>query len=100
VVAVVAPEEVEPSRVSAPELPDIELAHAARGRDRRACFVIGSRHATLVERLVRRFLGPGLDCQDIGQEVFLGLFKRAGRTACSGGTTGFRREPHAGRGPE
>jgi len=44
--------------------------------DRRACFVLWSRYARLVERVVRRFLGPGPDHQDVCQEVFLRIFRR------------------------
>ena len=52
------------------------LVRAVRAGDRRACFFLWSRYAKLVERLVRRFLGPGPDCQDVCQEVFLRIFKR------------------------
>jgi RNA polymerase sigma-70 factor (ECF subfamily) len=52
------------------------LVHAVRAGDRRACFFLWSRYANLVERLVRRFLGPGPDHQDVCQEVFLRIFRR------------------------
>jgi RNA polymerase sigma-70 factor (ECF subfamily) len=55
---------------------DEGLVCAARAGDRRACFTIWSKYAALVQRLVRRFLGPGPDYQDICQEVFLRIFKR------------------------
>jgi RNA polymerase sigma-70 factor (ECF subfamily) len=55
-----------------------DLVRAVRAGDRRACFFLWSRYASLVERLVRRFLGPGPDCQDVCQEVFLRIFKRMG----------------------
>jgi RNA polymerase sigma-70 factor (ECF subfamily) len=72
----VAPTEVDSSRVSTPGSPDVALVRAARAGDRRACFVIWSRYAGLVQRLVRRFLGPGPDYQDVCQEAFLRLFRR------------------------
>lgn len=49
---------------------------AARTHDGRACFLLWSRYAGLVERVVRRFLGPGPDYQDVCQEVFLRIFRR------------------------
>jgi RNA polymerase sigma-70 factor (ECF subfamily) len=71
-----APTETSPSASAAPTAPDAELVHAARAGDRRACFAIWSRYAALVERVVRRFLGPGPDYQDVCQEIFLRVFKR------------------------
>lgn len=85
----VAPDEADPSRWSAPEAPDVQLVRAARGRDQRACFVIWSRYATQVERLVRRFLGPGPDYQDVCQEVFLRVFKRLGELRDPAALHGF-----------
>lgn len=70
--------EVEPRPAPASESPDVALVCAARAGDRRACFVIWSRYASLVGRLVRRFLGPGPDDQDVCQEAFLRVFKRLG----------------------
>jgi RNA polymerase sigma-70 factor, ECF subfamily len=55
---------------------DTDLVCAALAGDRRACYAIWSKYAALVQRLVRRFLGPGPDYQDICQEVFLRIFKR------------------------
>jgi RNA polymerase sigma-70 factor (ECF subfamily) len=75
--------------MSASELPDVGLVQAARKRDRRACFVIWSRYATLVERLMRRFLGPGPDYQDMCQEVFLRIFKRLGELRDPAALRGF-----------
>lgn len=72
----VVPTEAEPRPIAESESPDVALVRAARAGDRRACFVIWSRHANLVERLVRRFLGPGPDDQDVCQEAFLRVFKR------------------------
>jgi RNA polymerase sigma-70 factor (ECF subfamily) len=68
--------DVDPCQTSAPEAPDVGLVRAARAGDRQACFVLWSRYATMVQRIVRRFLGPGPDSQDVCQEVFLRLFKR------------------------
>jgi RNA polymerase sigma-70 factor (ECF subfamily) len=85
----VAPGEVEPFPMPASELPDVGLVQAARRRDRQACFVIWSRHATLVERLVRRFLGPGPDYQDVCQEAFLRIFKRLGELRDPAALRGF-----------
>ncbi len=72
------PTEVEPQRASASESADEALVRAARAGDRRACFVLWSRYAGLVSRLVRRFLGPGPDEKDVCQEAFLRVFKRLG----------------------
>jgi RNA polymerase sigma-70 factor (ECF subfamily) len=85
----VAPTKVDPPRASAPALPDMGLVLAARAGDRRACFAIWSRYATLVERLVRRFLGPGSDYQDVCQEVFLRIFKRLGELREPAALRGF-----------
>jgi RNA polymerase sigma-70 factor (ECF subfamily) len=62
--------------VSAPDSSDVGLVRAARSGDRRACFAIWSKYAALVQRLARRFLGPGPDYADICQEAFLRIFKR------------------------
>ena len=62
--------------VSAPDFSDAGLVRAARAGDRRACFAIWSKYAALVQRLARRFLGPGPDYADICQESFLRIFKR------------------------
>jgi len=72
----VVPSEVNPRQTPAPESPDVGLVRAACAGDRRACFVIWSRYAATVQRIVRRFLGPGADCQDVCQEAFLRLFRR------------------------
>lgn len=70
--------EVEPRPASASDSADEDLVRAARAGDRRACFVLWSRYAGLVSRLVRRFLGPGPDEKDVCQEAFLRVFKRLG----------------------
>jgi len=72
---VVSPPLPEPA-VSELDASDAGLVRAARVGDRRACFAIWSKYAALVQRLVRRFLGPGPDYADVCQEVFLRIFKR------------------------
>ncbi len=70
--------EVEARPASASDSADEALVRAARAGDRRACFVLWSRYAGLVNRLVRRYLGPGPDEKDVCQEAFLRVFKRLG----------------------
>ena len=55
---------------------DGALVRAARGGDRRACQAIWKKYAPLVQRLVRRFFGPGPDHPDVCQEAFMRVFKR------------------------
>jgi len=55
---------------------DAPLVVAARGGDRRACRAIWEKYASMVQRLVRRFFGPGPDHPDVCQEAFLRVFKR------------------------
>jgi len=59
-----------------PDSGDGALVHAARAGDRPACQAIWKKYASLVERLVRRFFGPGPDHPDVCQEAFLRVFKR------------------------
>jgi RNA polymerase sigma-70 factor (ECF subfamily) len=59
-----------------PDSGDEALVLAARTGDRRACQAIWQKHSGLVQRLVRRFFGPGPDHPDVCQEVFLRIFKR------------------------
>jgi RNA polymerase sigma-70 factor, ECF subfamily len=61
---------------SGAECADEALVQAALAGDRRACFLLWSKYAHLVERMVRRFLGPGGDHQDVCQEIFLRIFRR------------------------
>ena len=49
---------------------------AARVGDRKACQAIWEKYAALVQRMVRRFFGPGPDHPDVCQEAFLRVFKR------------------------
>jgi RNA polymerase sigma-70 factor (ECF subfamily) len=83
------PTEPDLTAPAAPESTDVGLVHAARAGDRRACFVIWSRYAALVQRLVRRFLGPGPDHQDVCQEIFLRIFKRLGELRDPAALHGF-----------
>jgi RNA polymerase sigma-70 factor (ECF subfamily) len=62
---------------------------AARTGDRRACFAIWSKYAALVQHLVRRFLGPGSDYQDVCQEAFLRIFKRLNQVREPAALQGF-----------
>jgi len=55
---------------------DSLLVGAARRGDRQACRAIWEKYASLVQRLVRRFFGPGPDHPDVCQEAFLRVFKR------------------------
>jgi RNA polymerase sigma-70 factor (ECF subfamily) len=73
----------------APTVTDAVLVQAARAGDRRACFVIWSRYTGMVERLVRRFFGPGPDYQDVCQEVFLRVFRRLGEVREPAALAGF-----------
>jgi len=59
-----------------PEGGDGLLVLAARAGDPRACRAIWAKYASLVQRLVRRFFGPGPDHPDVCQEAFLRVFKR------------------------
>jgi RNA polymerase sigma-70 factor (ECF subfamily) len=68
-----SPPQVEPG---APGDSDGALVWAARGGDRRACQAIWKKYASLVQRLVRRFFGPGPDYPDVCQEAFMRVFKR------------------------
>jgi RNA polymerase sigma-70 factor (ECF subfamily) len=75
---------------SAPSPPaDAELVRGARAGDRRACFLIWSKYAAMVQRLVRRFLGPGPDYQDVCQEIFMRIFKRLGELREPAALSGF-----------
>jgi RNA polymerase sigma-70 factor, ECF subfamily len=68
---------------------DEALVLAARAGDRRACQGIWEKHTGLVQRLVRRFFGPGPDHPDVCQEVFLRLFKRLDELRDPAALTGF-----------
>ena len=83
------PNETDFSAPAAPDSPEALLVRAARAGDRRACFILWSRYATLVQRLVRRFLGPGPDYQDVCQEIFLRIFKRLGELREPAALPGF-----------
>jgi RNA polymerase sigma-70 factor, ECF subfamily len=68
-----SPPQVEPGD---PGDSDGALVSAARAGDHRACQAIWKKYASLVQRLVRRFFGPGPDYPDVCQEAFLRVFKR------------------------
>ena len=59
-----------------PDSGDGALVRAARVGDRKACQAIWEKYAALVQRMVRRFFGPGPDHLDVCQEAFLRVFKR------------------------
>jgi RNA polymerase sigma-70 factor (ECF subfamily) len=50
--------------------------YAARAGDRWACHAIWEKYTPVVQRLVRRFFGPGPDLPDVCQESFLRIFRR------------------------
>lgn len=77
------------SAVDAAAPTDAELVLAVRAGDARACFLLWSRYAGTVQRLVRRFFGPGPDCQDVCQEIFLRIFKRIREVKQPAALSGF-----------
>ncbi len=81
---VLAPQ-IEP----APDQGVAALVRAARAGDSRACREIWARHAGLVQRLVRRFFGPGPDLADVCQEAFLRVFRRLGELREPAALPGF-----------
>jgi RNA polymerase sigma-70 factor (ECF subfamily) len=72
------PGPVLPPLSAAPEASasDAALARAASLGDDQACFAIWRKYAPLVQRVVRRFFGPGPEHSDVCQEAFLRVFKR------------------------
>jgi RNA polymerase sigma-70 factor (ECF subfamily) len=72
-----------------PDGGDGPLVWAARGGDRRACQAIWEKYASLVQRLVRRFFGPGPDLSDVCQEAFLRIFRRLDELREPGALSGF-----------
>jgi RNA polymerase sigma-70 factor, ECF subfamily len=54
---------------------DAALVAAARSGTPRAAARVWDRYASLVRRLLRRTLGPGVDVDDALQEVFMRLFR-------------------------
>lgn len=68
---------------------DEELVAAARAGDGRAFETIVLRYAPTVERLIRRFFGPGPDHPDLCQEVFIRLFSRLGELRSGSTLRGF-----------
>jgi RNA polymerase sigma-70 factor (ECF subfamily) len=72
-----------------PDSGDGLLVHTALAGDRLACRAIWEKYASLVERLVRRFFGPGPDHPDVCQEAFLRVFKRLDELRESAALPGF-----------
>lgn len=56
---------------------DATLVLALRGGDPRAARMLWHRYATTVHRILRRTVGPSHDLEDLTQEVFLVVFKKA-----------------------
>jgi RNA polymerase sigma-70 factor (ECF subfamily) len=65
------------SRFPAERLGDAELVQAAARGDAEAISVIWDRYAALVRGVLRGALGPDLVVEDLLQEVFIALVKRA-----------------------
>jgi RNA polymerase sigma-70 factor, ECF subfamily len=63
---------VSPAR----QLTDAELVHALRAEDREAPALLWARCSPTVGRLLAKALGPGLDIDDLTQEVFARVFVR------------------------
>jgi RNA polymerase sigma-70 factor (ECF subfamily) len=57
---------------------DVTLVRALKERDPRAPRVLWERYATTVYRILRRSLGPSSDVEDVAQEVFITVFRKAG----------------------
>ncbi len=63
--------------VSSSETDDVALVAMLVEGDRRAPRIVWQRFAPMVYRMLRRAFGPGYDIDDLAQEVFLVLFRRA-----------------------
>ena len=59
------------------EQDDVALARALIAGDRGASRVAWDRFAPMVHRILKRTLGPGSEVEDLAQEVFLCLFRKA-----------------------
>jgi RNA polymerase sigma factor (sigma-70 family) len=53
---------------------DAELALALFSNQPRAAVLIRQRFASLINRILRKAMGPDVDVEDVEQEVFLGIF--------------------------
>ncbi|HEY8923593.1 MAG TPA: sigma-70 family RNA polymerase sigma factor [Polyangia bacterium] len=62
--------------VSPRQLTDAELVRALRADDPAAPAILWARCAPAVQRLLAKVLGPGLEIEDLTQEVFLRVFVR------------------------
>lgn len=58
------------------ELTDAELVRALRADDRQAPALLWERYSPTVGRLLAKALGPGIDVDDLTQEVFARVFVR------------------------
>jgi RNA polymerase sigma-70 factor, ECF subfamily len=72
-----------------PDGGDEVLVRAARAGDRQACHAIWKKYAGLVQRLARRFFGPGPDHPDVCQEAFLRVFMRLDELRDPAALSGF-----------
>jgi RNA polymerase sigma-70 factor (ECF subfamily) len=63
------------SKAGADEPSDAELVELARVKDPRAARMVWDRYAGTVRGVLYRCVGPGLDVDDLTQEVFIGFFK-------------------------
>jgi RNA polymerase sigma-70 factor (ECF subfamily) len=64
------------AKTGSPQPTDEELVAAYMSGDPRAAEQIWQKHAPMVDRLLRRSLGPQQEVEDLAQEVFLRLFAK------------------------
>jgi RNA polymerase sigma-70 factor (ECF subfamily) len=69
---------VTASNMELQDADDVTLVRALQERDPRAARVLWERYAATVYRVLRRALGPASDVEDVAQEVFLTVFRKAG----------------------
>ena len=60
-----------------PDVEDSAIARALLAREPGAHRAAWERFSPLVRRIVRRFMGPGIDAEDAVQDVFVCLFEKA-----------------------
>jgi RNA polymerase sigma-70 factor (ECF subfamily) len=68
---------VTASNMELQDADDVTLVRALQDKDPRAARVLWERYATTVHRILRRALGPSSDVEDMAQEVFLTVFRKA-----------------------
>ena len=68
---------------------DAALARAVAAGDETAATLVWDRHAPLVQRVLRRALGPYEDVEDLVQDVFLGFFRQVGELRDPGALRSF-----------